>query len=58
MVHEYKCVLSLRVARHLLSQGFEIVDLERSKKFSGVVFKFKNTEKLNEAVRKFTAKGA
>lgn len=48
-----KCILSLRVARHLLANGFVIVDVEPSRKFSGqVVFIFEDTPELNEELSK------
>lgn len=48
-----KCILSMRVARHLLTQGFRIVDVEPSRKFIGqVVFIFEDTQELNEELSK------
>jgi hypothetical protein len=42
-----KCILSLRVARHLLAQGFRLTDVEPSRKFSGqIVFIFEDTAEL------------
>lgn len=46
-----KCILSFRVAKHLLAEGCEIVDLDTSHKYEGnVVFVFKDDEKLKEAM--------
>lgn len=46
-----KCVLSLRVARALIGQGFRVVDVGTSHKFPGrVVIKFANTPELNAAL--------
>lgn len=46
-----KCVLSLRVARELIEQGFRVVDIGTSHKRKGyVVVKFDNTHELNKAL--------
>lgn len=53
-----KCILSLRVARHLLSRGFCIIDLERSRKVRGdVVFIFEDTPELNVELAKLSQTG-
>ncbi|WP_167374922.1 DUF5659 domain-containing protein [Gottfriedia luciferensis] len=42
-----KCILSLRVARHLLSKGFQVIDIEPSRKVNGqLVFIFEETPEL------------
>lgn len=49
----HKCILSIRVAKHLLSNGFRIVDVEPSRKFSGqVVFIFEETPALRKELSK------
>lgn len=46
-----KCILSFRVAKYLLAQGFRIVDIETSHKFAGnVVFIFEDTPELAAAM--------
>lgn len=48
---EQKCVLSLRVARHLLARGFQIVDIEPSRKVRGqLAFIFADSKALNEEI--------
>jgi hypothetical protein len=48
---DYKCILSLRVARQLLAQGFRLIDVEPSRKLPGrLVFIFANTPELNDAL--------
>ncbi|MEH7028676.1 hypothetical protein [Bacillus wiedmannii] len=48
-----KCILSLRLARKLLANGFQLIDIEQSKKIPGtLVFVFEHTEALeNELSR-------
>lgn len=49
-----KCILSLRIARHLLAQGFRIVDVEQSRKHIGnIVFIFEDTPELSVELAKF-----
>jgi hypothetical protein len=44
-----KCILSLRVARHLLAKGFRLIDVEPSRKFDGkLVFVFEDSEELRQ----------
>ena len=46
-----KCILSFRVAKHLLSKGCSIVDIETSHKIPGnVVFIFEDTPQLSAAL--------
>jgi Domain of unknown function (DUF5659) len=53
-----KCILSFRVAKHLLAQGFKIVDIETSHKIPGnIVFIFKDSEELRAELVKFSRKG-
>ena len=48
-----KCILSLRVARHLIARGFQIVDIEPGRKFNGqLVFIFENTRELHAELSK------
>jgi hypothetical protein len=48
-----KCILSLRLARKLLANGFQLIDIEQSKKIPGtLVFVFKHTEALEEELSK------
>lgn len=48
-----RCVLSLRVARALIEQGFPVVDVATSHKFEGkVVVKFDATPRLDAALDK------
>jgi hypothetical protein len=48
---DYKCILSLRVARQLLAQGFRLIDVEPSRKLPGrLVFIFEDTAELNAAL--------
>lgn len=48
-----KCILSLRVARQLLANGFQIIDIEQSKKIPGtLVFVFEHTEALEQELSK------
>lgn len=48
-----KCILSLRVARHLLTRGFRLVDIEPSRKFDGqLVFIFEDTSALRTELSK------
>lgn len=53
-----KCILSFRVARHLLAQGFKIVDLDTSHKIPGnIVFIFEDSEPLRAELAKFDRRG-
>ncbi|HET7579777.1 MAG TPA: DUF5659 domain-containing protein [Bacillales bacterium] len=53
-----KCILSMGLARHLIAQGFTIVDLETSKKLTGkVVFIFRDSPELQAAILNYR-KGA
>ncbi|WP_420806001.1 DUF5659 domain-containing protein [Neobacillus bataviensis] len=46
-----KCILSLRVARLLLAKGFQIVDIEPSRKHTGnLVFIFADSEELRQVL--------
>jgi hypothetical protein len=48
---EFRCILSLKLARYLLAQGYSIADIDTSKKISGkLVFIFKNSPELNKAI--------
>ncbi|MEK5107221.1 DUF5659 domain-containing protein [Cytobacillus sp. FSL K6-0129] len=50
---KHKCILSIRVAKYLLLNGFRIVDIEPSRKFNGqVVFIFEETPALIEELSK------
>lgn len=50
-----KCILSLRVARHLMAQGFQIVDIEPGRKFiNQLVFIFENSPELDVEIAKFS----
>lgn len=49
MTTNYKCILSLRIARHLLENGFRIIDIEPSRKIDGnLVFIFEDTSELRK----------
>nr|WP_186324695.1 hypothetical protein [Paenibacillus bovis] len=53
-----KCILSYRVAKHLLSKGFKIVDLDTSYKIRGnIVFIFEQSEALERELAKMKRKG-
>ncbi|MEH7456553.1 hypothetical protein V7183_04820 [Bacillus sp. JJ1127] len=44
-----KCILSLRVARHLLAKGFRIIDIEQSRKIPGTLaFVFERSAELEQ----------
>jgi hypothetical protein len=46
-----KCILSLRVARHLLTKGFRLIDVEPSRKFRGnLVFIFEDSDALRRVL--------
>jgi len=46
-----KCILSYRVAKHLIEQGCQIVDISNSHKIKGnIVFIFEDTPELSEAM--------
>ncbi|MCU5635353.1 MULTISPECIES: hypothetical protein [Bacillus cereus group] len=48
-----KCILSLRLARKLLANGLQLIDIEQSKKIPGtLVFVFEHTEALEEELIK------
>lgn len=50
-MQQYKCILSLKVARHLLAQGFRIVDIEKSRKHRNrLVFLFEESDALQQAI--------
>lgn len=49
-----KYVLSLSVARHLLAQGFRLIDLEPSRKFNGLTFIFEDTQELNDEMHRYS----
>jgi hypothetical protein len=49
-----KCILSLRIARHLLAQGFRITDIEPSRKIEGaLVFIFEDSTELRKELVSF-----
>ena len=49
-----KCILSLRVAQHLLARGFNLIEIDRSYRYPGkLVFIFENSEALVEELAKF-----
>ncbi|WP_186306512.1 DUF5659 domain-containing protein [Siminovitchia fortis] len=53
-----KCILSYRVAKHLLSKGFKIVDIDTSHKIPGnIVFIFERSEELNRELAEIKRKG-
>jgi hypothetical protein len=57
-VEDYKCILSLHIARYLLAAGFTVIDIDTSKKIRGkLVFIFKNSSQLQEAMQNYL-KGA
>ena len=46
-----KCILSYRVAKYLLGEGFTVIDVERSSKIKGnVVFIFDDSPQLTAAL--------
>ncbi|TDB51754.1 DUF5659 domain-containing protein [Bacillus sp. CBEL-1] len=46
-MNQYKCIFSLRVARHLIKKGFNLVGIEPARKQrKGLVFVFENTNEL------------
>jgi Domain of unknown function (DUF5659) len=48
-----KCILSLRVARHLIAEGFRLIDIEQSRKIPGtLVFVFEHTPALEKVLMK------
>lgn len=54
--HKTKAVLSMRMAVHLIRQGFELWKIVPSLKVDGYsVFLFENTPKLDEAIGTFRA---
>ena len=56
---EYKCILSLNLARYLLRQGIELVDIDKSTKMQGkLVFIFKNSPELQDAIGNYRKGGA
>lgn len=57
-MNKYKCILSLRVARHLLAEGCRMVDVETSHKHAGnLVFIFEDNQDLADALTKLPRKG-
>ncbi|NRG26126.1 hypothetical protein HRF69_03220 [Bacillus circulans] len=57
MIKDYKAVLSMRVARALIADGYELVDIQPSIKQKGkLVFIFKNTPELDAEFKKFERK--
>lgn len=54
MTENFKCILSLKVARHLLSKGFTIIDIEPSRKHKQkLAFIFSNTPELEKELSNF-----
>ena len=52
-----KCILSFRVAKHLLANGCRIVNIETSHKVPGnVVFVFEDTPELTAAMKSLPGK--
>lgn len=49
-----KYVLSLSVARHLLAQGFRLIDIEPARKFDGLTFIFEDTQELNDEMHRYS----
>lgn len=50
-VKDHKCILSLNLARYLLKQGMELIDIDKSTKMQGkLVFIFKNSPELQDAM--------
>lgn len=57
MKEKYKCVLSIRVAKELVAKGFDLVDMEPSRRYPGkIVFVFRNSPELDAALAKFERK--
>jgi hypothetical protein len=57
MTNDYKCILSLRVAKDLLVKGFELTDLQTSHKRPGkLVFIFENSRQLETELANYRAK--
>lgn len=53
-----KCILSYRVAKHLLSRGFRIVDIDTSRKIPGnIVFVFEQSNALERELAKIRREG-
>lgn len=53
MSNNLRSILSFRVARELISQGFPVVDFAISRKYSGkVVVKFEASREFDEAFSK------
>ncbi len=49
----------MRVAKHLVVEGFTVVDIEPSRRYKGkLVFVFLNTPNLEEELKKFERRGA
>ncbi|MDN4073633.1 hypothetical protein [Fictibacillus terranigra] len=54
MSEKFKCVLSMRVAKALVSKNYQLVDIEPSKRYPGkLVFVFRNTPELESELAKF-----
>lgn len=52
-----KCILSFRVAKHLLAQGHRLVDIDTSRKIQGnVVFIFEETPALLKSLAEIPRK--
>ncbi|MFB7304062.1 hypothetical protein [Heyndrickxia sporothermodurans] len=57
MEEKFKCILSMRVAKHLIGEGFIVADIEPSRRYQGkLVFVFINSPELIEELKKFERK--
>lgn len=54
---EYQCIVTAVLARHLLKQGFTIVDIKPQKENPDkTVFVFSNSDKLQESIQNYINK--
>jgi hypothetical protein len=54
MAEKFKCILSMKVAKHLIAKGFTIADIEPSRRYKDkLVFVFINTPELGEELKQF-----
>jgi Domain of unknown function (DUF5659) len=57
MTTKHRCIMSLRVAKDLLTKGFVLTDLQPSNKRQGkLVFIFENSEALEQALAEYSRK--
>lgn len=55
-IQNQRCIMSMKVARHLLAKGYRLHDVEPARKFDGLVFIFEDSPELYAELKQFDRK--